>query len=267
MNIKLVAIDLDDTLLDTKLKVSPQCIAAINAVRDKGIYVTIATGRMYRSALPYAEQIGVEIPLITYQGALVKNSQSGEVLYNKSVPREQAVQVLDYLQRKGVHYQAYFNDRLCMKSLSQEGRDYIDLCGISPVIIEDLVGMAEKKDTPKIMMIVYDAQKLQDIEKEMNGMFGDRLVIIRSKPFYLEIMDQYATKADALQVVANHYKIKQNEVLAIGDSYNDLSMLAWAGIGVAMGNAPDQIKHCADYITATNEEEGVAEALHRFILN
>ncbi|MDD3894480.1 MAG: Cof-type HAD-IIB family hydrolase [Syntrophomonadaceae bacterium] len=268
MGIKLVAVDLDDTLLNSGLQISPECIAAINKVQEKGIIVTLATGRMFISALPYARQLESikDIPVITYQGALVKCSLSGEELYYRPLKTDKAIEIMQYFKKSKVHFQAYFNDQLCMESLTEEGMEYSRLAGVEPVIIKDLIEEASRQDTCKVLAVIENEKLLLDMELELRGIYTRDLYITRSKPCYLEVMDPQANKGDALKVIAGHYGIDRKEVLAIGDSYNDMAMIEWAGIGVAMGNARKSVKETADYITTSNEEEGVAEALYRFIL-
>jgi Cof subfamily protein (haloacid dehalogenase superfamily) len=266
MKVKLVAIDLDDTLLNPGLEISPGCAAAIRAVREKGVRVTLATGRMYQSALPYAQQLGVDIPLITYQGALVKSSSSEDILYYKPLPRQAAREVMNILKDMGIHYHTYFQDDLYMDNLTPEGRAYLELAGVRPVIVDDLIETLQCKESIKILAIIKDEIQAERTEQILKNIYGSSLNITRSKPYFLEIMNCKANKAIALQVIAQHYNIERGEVLAIGDSYNDLEMIQWAGIGVAMGNARKRVKEIADFVTLTNEEEGVAQALYKYVL-
>jgi hydroxymethylpyrimidine pyrophosphatase-like HAD family hydrolase len=205
MTLKLVAIDLDDTLLDSTLSISGPCKSNIRAAREKGVIITLATGRMYSSALPFALQLEVDVPLITYQGALVKNSQTQQVLYYQPLAPDMAVAVLKYFQKAGVHYHSYFNDQLCLESRSEEGMNYAQLAGVEPLIVPSLV-------------------------------------------------DACRQGQEALKI------------MAVGDSYNDMEMIKWAGLGVAMGNAPAEVKRVANYVTASNDEDGVAQALQYWIL-
>lgn len=267
MAIKLVAIDLDDTLLDPQLQISQHCLEAVRQVQKKGVLVTLATGRMYSSALPYARLLQVDVPLITYQGALVKNSLSHEILYNKPVPFVEAVEVMNFFHRAGVHYHCYFDDQLCMERLTRDGQEYSQLAGVKPVLIDNLIETARTRETLKILSVVHDKQKISQLQDQLREKYPeDHLNITRSKPYYLEVMHPQATKGDALQVVAAHYGITRDQVMAFGDSYNDLAMIEWAGLGVAMGNARDEVKQVASYVTHSNEEEGVAEALYKFVL-
>jgi hypothetical protein len=266
MNIKMVALDLDDTLLDSKLKISSSCVNAIQKVRQKGVVITLSTGRMFKSALPYARQLDIDVPIITYQGAWVKNSLSGEELYFRPLPKSLACQAMTYFREQGVHYHSYFNDELCVEELSAEANDYARLAGVKANLHPDLIANLDCCDAIKIMAITQNESHLLAMEKELKANFADQLYITRSKPSYLEVMDRQVGKARALELTANHFGIKRSEVMAIGDSFNDLDMIKWAGLGIAMGNAVEAVKEAADFVTFSNDEEGVTEALQRFVL-
>lgn len=266
MTIRLVAIDLDDTLLNGDLRITDRCKAAIDRTVQQGVVVTLATGRMLSSALPYAQELGVDVPLITYQGALVKNSRSHEILYFQPLPSRQAIEVLEYFAAQEVHFHTYFDDRLCMEKLTPEGRYYADLAGVEPVLVDSLTSAARTRAALKIMAVTRDKQQLLRMQTELKTGYQGSLYITQSKPCFLEVMNQKANKAAALKVVAKHYQVAQQEIMAIGDGYNDIEMLSFAGTGVAMGNAHPEIRKVADYVTCSNEEEGVAEALEKFIL-
>jgi Cof subfamily protein (haloacid dehalogenase superfamily) len=261
---RLVAIDLDDTLLNKDLKISPRTKANIIAARQLGTQITLATGRMFRSALPYAEQLGLDIPLITYQGALVKNSSSGEVLYHRPVPPELVRPVAERVRSYGYHLQMYFEDHLCMEKLTPEGQDYVDLAGVEVTLVSDL--LCACPEPTKILISNYDEGRLDRLAEVLQAEFGQKLYITKSKPYYLELLHPEATKGKALKVLADHFGIPQEAVIAIGDSFNDVDMIRFAGVGVVMGNAREEIKAEADYVTRSNEDDGVAEVLEKFIL-
>ncbi len=267
MGIKLVALDLDDTLLDSGLRISADCISAVQEARQRGIRVTLSTGRMYQSALPYARQLEIDVPLVTYQGAWVKNTLTEEVLYYKPLPSDLARQTMEYFKTLGLHYHSYYDDELCMETLSEEGKYYSRLAGVKANLVKDLIAELDSHDAMKIMAITDNEKLLLEMERELKSRFGQSLHITRSKPYFLEVMSREANKANALQVIASHYGIDRKEVMAVGDSYNDIEMIEWAGLGVAMANAFDLVKEAADFVTTSNEEEGVAEAIRRFVLN
>lgn len=267
MAVKLIAIDLDDTLLDSGLKISVPCLQSIQAAQKKGVIVTLATGRMYSSARPYAMDLKADVPLITYQGAVVKTSISEEILYYQPVPVKQAVEVMEFYKEEGVHYHTYFDDQLCLQSLNNEGTFYARMVGVEPHIVPDLIQACRNgREALKIMAVIHDEKCLLKLQEALKVKYGDTLSITSSKPYFLEVTNARGNKAEALKLVAEYYHIDQEDVLAVGDSYNDLSMIEWAGIGVAMQNAREVVKSAADYITASNEEHGVAEAIQRFVL-
>jgi len=196
----------------------------------------------------------------------VKNSETEEVLYYKPVPNDLSKEIMKFFKEIRVHFHSYYNDELCMEHLTEEGHYYSRLAGVKPHIIEDLIASLDQNEAMKIMAITDNEKVLLEMEAELRSRYSQRLYITRSKPFFLEIMSREASKANALQVVAEHYGIDRKEIMAIGDSYNDIDMIEWAGLGVAMGNAFKPVKEAADYVTVSNDEAGVAEAIRRFVL-
>ncbi len=266
MSIELVAIDLDDTLLDSRWRVPEACREAINTVQKMGIRVTLATGRMFQSALPYARELQIDLPLITYQGALIKEDQSGEILHFEPLPRYLAAEIMLYFRDRGIFYQSYFNDRFCIDRWSPEAKYYAELSGMEPRFYDDLMAASREEDTPKILATIFDEEKILSVERDLKQRYAEELHITRSKPVFLEVMKRSVDKGLALQILAYNLGIPRERVLAFGDSYNDLAMIKWAGIGVAMANSPGEVKAVADYLAPSNEEEGVARALHDIVL-
>lgn len=267
MSIKLLALDLDDTLLDSQKKISAACVNAIKQARDKGILITLATGRMYQAAVPYALELGIELPLITYQGAWVKNILSGEELFYRPLHTDIARDIMQYLKSQNIYFHSYFNDMLYVDRDGKECREYAGKTAVKAVIVENLLDTLETAEAMEILACIPEEDLLLDIEEKLRIRYADKLHINRFTDKYLEIMDKEANKLSALKVIARHYKIDREEIMAIGDSYNDLEMIEWAGLGVAMSNACQECKELADFITASNEEAGVAEALQKFVLN
>jgi len=263
--IKLVAIDLDGTLLDNDRKISPRTKEAIRKVREKGIEVTFATGRMFYSARPYADDLGLNLPLITYQGALVKESATGEVLYERTVDAELARQVVDLAYEKGLSLNFYVDDWILVDTLTTECDTYARKFNARFREVGDLRKFGHLSPI-KLLVIDYDEDSLNALEVECNQIFGSSLHITKSMPEYLEFLHPEATKAAGVEAVANHLGIRAEEVMAIGDSWNDLEMLEYAGMAVVMGNARDAIKEKADYVTCSNEDDGVAEALEQLLI-
>lgn len=262
--IKLVAIDLDDTLLNGKLAISPRTADAIRQAMDKGVIVTLATGRMYQSALTYALELGLDVPLITYHGALVKTSLSKEVLYHRPVPLHLARKVVDYTVGKGLDINIYMSDELYVQAGNKHVDEYIKISNVDFYTVPDL--RAALQTEPHKILVMDAEETINRLGEELRAITGGQLHITKSKPFFLEITHPEANKGKALETMAKNLGIEQEEVMAIGDSYNDLEMIKYAGIGVAMGNARAEIQKAADFVTCSNDEHGVAEAICRFVL-
>lgn len=263
--IKLVAMDLDDTLLSSSLKITAHTKRVIEQIQASGVHVTLATGRMYRSTLPFAVEIGITEPLITYQGALVKDISSGEVLYYQPVPMQVAKEVLQKGYELDIHINIYLNDTLFVDGITEEGIGYARLARVELHPVGNLLEFL--KDDPVKIIFIAEEKMLDELQPFMEEKYGRELYITRSKPHYLEFMHAEANKGRALAALAESLGVAREEVFAIGDSFNDLPMIEYAGLGVAMGNARQEVQAQADYVTATNDDEGVARALEKFILS
>lgn len=261
---RLIATDLDDTLLNDAIEVSAANQAALQKAMNMGVMVTIATGRMFRSALPIAEQLGIRAPIITYQGALVRDTETRETFWERPVPLRLAQRVLEEGYRADLHMNVYIGDRLIVDRITPEGTGYAKLAEVEMNPVGNLLDFL-KQDPVKILYIA-NPDMLDRLNRELQDKFGPALYITKSKPNYLEFMHPEATKKHGLKALAEKYGIRREEIMAFGDSYNDIDMLEFAGMGVAMGNAPDKIKEKADYVTASNNEDGVAEAVRKFVL-
>ena len=261
---KLIATDLDDTLLNDQLEVSPENSQALKKAMELGTVVTIATGRMFRSALPIALGLGIRNPIIAYQGALIKDTVSGEVLWHRPVPLDLAHQVLKAGYRANVHMNVYLDDNLFVDDITPEGKGYANLAEVEMTSVGNLLEFLTA-DPSKILFIA-EPSFLDRLKQELQEVFGDSLYITKSKPNYLEFMHREATKKHALQSLADRFGIRREEIMAFGDSYNDLDMLEFAGFGIAMGNGVKEVKETAKYVTANNNEDGVAKAIKKFLL-
>lgn len=264
MTIKLVALDMDDTLLDHSNRISPRTREVIRQAVAQGVTVTVATGRMYRSALPFAQQLELDVPLITYNGALIKSALSGETLMHTPIAGDTARQVLALFREKGWYIQSYINDTLYVAELDEKARYYEKLSGVTPVAVGyELYTMA---GMPTKLLALSEPGEISVINQTVTAAFHGRLYTAVSKPNYLEMANPEVNKGKALAYLASLLGIKQQEIMAVGDSANDLDMLQYAGLGVAMGNASEQVKAAADAVTCANDADGVAEAIIKYVL-
>ncbi|AEG61809.1 Cof-type HAD-IIB family hydrolase [Desulforamulus ruminis] len=263
---RMLAIDLDDTLLNSRLQISPRTKEAIRRARDAGVHVTLATGRMYRSALPYARELELNLPLITYQGALIKEVATEEVLLHRPLPLELAREAVALASSQGHHVNVYLDDNLYVGKLTPEAEKYRKISGVPIYPVGDLVKLLDKRGVaPTKVLVVGEETAMDELGEQMLDRFGKTLHICKSKPHFLELSHPEATKGHALDTLARRWDLTRDQVIAVGDSYNDLEMIEYAGLGVVMGNACPDIKAKADYITQSNEQDGVAEVIAKFI--
>ncbi|MZP29389.1 Cof-type HAD-IIB family hydrolase [Heliobacterium undosum] len=263
--IKLVAIDVDDTLLTPDLRISLPVQQAIAQARRQGIAVTLATGRMFRATLPYARQLDLDLPLIVYQGAMIKDSATGEVLLHHPVPQDLALEVFDFLRSEGLHVNIYVDDHLHVEKVGEEALGYMGLARVPATLVRDQRRLLEGALPTKILAI-GEPERMAALVEPCRQRWGDRLYVTRSKPFYLEFMNPWSGKGSALAFLAERLGISREAVMVIGDSYNDMDMLEYAGLGVVMGNGPEEVKRHAGWVAPSNEEDGVAAALCRWAL-
>lgn len=265
MAIKLFVTDLDGTLLDPNHGLSEENKKAIQLASQQGVTVTIATGRMYVSALPYAEQLGVNVPIITYNGALIK-SVEGEILYESYLDAKTVVDLLDYCIEKDWYIQTYQEDKLYFKEYGEKSRGYEALAGLKGEVIgvEGLYTKTEK--VPKMMVITGSSSESDRVVEELQQKFAGRLFAVKSVDEYVEIINVGVNKATAIEMLLQKLGMTKDEVMAIGDSNNDLPMLKAAGHSVAMGNANAAVKSVCDYVTTDCASSGVAKAIYDYVL-
>lgn len=264
MKFKLIAIDLDDSLLYHDLTVSKRNRKAIQEAARRGIVVTIATGRMYRATRPFVDMLDINVPVITYQGAMIVDGGTNEILHHSPVPLEWAGKIVDFAHQEKVHLQAFSKDEYYFEEDNRFSELYGSVIGFKGHPVGPLKDFLQ--EPPTKMIIIDEPQRIKDLRGQAHQIFGNQLEISISKPNYLEFTHPDANKGKAVQYLANILGITADEIIAIGDSFNDISMLSLAGLGVAMGNSPQDVKDAADYVTASNNEDGVAIAIEKFAL-
>jgi len=260
---KLVAVDLDDTLLQEDLTLLDECVSVLKEAQRRGVKVVIATGRMYRSALPYAKRLGIDGYLIAYNGALIKGVD-GETFWHKPVPAEYARELVDVARRTGLRLNFYVEDALIVEGFDERVEYYISIAQVEPEVVDDLAAVLERGEPTKCLF-VGDADQVAEVLPGLEAQFPD-LQISRSKPRFIEVTRRGIRKEVAVAAVAEAYGLSMDDVMAVGDADNDVTMLAQAGIGVAVANASAKAKEAADYVAAEARGRGVCEAVRRFVL-
>jgi Cof subfamily protein (haloacid dehalogenase superfamily) len=262
---KLVAFDLDGTLLGEELLLRPRVLAAVSKMLERGVQGCIVTGRMYRAALPFVRQLQFTAPVVCYQGAAVVDPETDDVLQDVPLPNAEALGLERYARDNGLHIQLYANDRYYCEQRNQYVALYAKISGVEPVIVPSLRKQFETWDATKAVIIAEPEVVLEHLPR-VKQLCGDRAYVTRSIAYFLEVMNSKVNKGKSLEVVARYLDIPISEVMAIGDSWNDAPLLQAAGFGVAMGSAPPELREVADAVVSDVENDGVAEAIERFVL-
>ncbi len=267
MSYRLLAIDLDGTLLDDNVGISTRNYRAIKMAQEKGVKVTIATGRPFKSCLPYARKLAVDIPFITYHGALVRSLELKEPLLYNPVDFDLACDVVETAEKLGYHINLYIDDRVHIREENSFSRMYQDITAVEVLPVGNLYTFLanEKKAPPKLTIIDFEG-RLEKMESFLYENYREKLTITKSHQNFLEITHLKATKGQALKSLVDILNVEQDEVMAFGDSYNDIDMLQYAGMGVAVANAPREVQEKADFITRSHLEDGVAEVIEEYII-
>lgn len=266
MTIRLVAMDLDDTLLRDDWTISPRVVKAIQKAQLQGVKMTIATGRMPISTRPYAEQLGLDVPVITYHGAMIQQALSGDILFRRVIPSALAAEIVQDVAGRGVYTQIYLKDRVITQELKDWSFEYARISNVRIEEVDLSILLSQEPEGVEKILLMGEEADLDQLAPLLRQTYGERVNITKSKPYFLEMTDGSVNKGVALAALAEHFGINQSEVMAIGDSFNDLEMINYAGLGVAMGNARPEIQERADVITTSNEDDGVAVAIERYVL-
>jgi len=262
-------------------QISEHVSQAVALAIARGVQITLATGRSFQSTLPYAHALEIELPLICYQGGLVQYAGTGEILYQAALALELVEESIDLSQTRCWQLILYMRDEILLTEYRHSVEEYRHLLGPTVRKVADFraaivpassggmapTSQAGRRDGQPLKLTVMAAEaEIATIEAEMNRRFAGRMEILRSHPNFVEGIPPGVSKKDALVRLARHMGIPRRQVMAIGDQDNDASMVAWAGLGVGMGNGSTRCKDAADWIAPPIEQDGAAVAIERFLL-
>jgi hypothetical protein len=225
------------------LQLDPRDVEAVGRMVRAGITVVASTGRPFPGALPWVERLGLDTPIICYQGAQIRD-QTGEMLLDHGIEHGLAMEVIRFARDRDVHVQAYSNDDLLVERDRPEAHQYADHAGMPIHVVGDL-DKAMGPTTPKLVMVAR-SEVLESLLPEVRSRWLGRLNAATSMPTYLEFTSIESDKAQALAFLCEHLGILQAQTVAVGDGRNDVSMIAWAGLGVAVEGAEPEVIAAAD---------------------
>lgn len=271
---KMIAMDMDGTLLNNSKEVSEFSKEVLDRAAEEGIKLVVCTGRIFTSARFYAKIIGTKAPIIASNGAYIREKDRDEAVFQRYLSGDCIEKVVDISIKHGLYPHAFTSDTIYTKkllffsanytrwneSLPEEDRVKIEL-------IENFDSMINGKENKILKVVVADdnIDKVKKAKEEIRNELD--VAVFSSLDNNFEVMAPGVSKGSAVKMLADYYGISNDEIICFGDNENDKSMIQLAGLGIAMDNATDELKKVADYITDSNERDGVAKAIEKFVLN
>lgn len=266
---KIIALDMDGTLLNDNKVITERTKEALRKAREKGVKVVLASGRPVDGLKKYLNELNLisdEEYVLSFNGSLVQKVKSEEVLYEIGLNGKDLHYLYDVSCNLGVNIHAFSPTRGLITPKISEYTELEARLNNIDVKVCDFSEVSEDEHIVKVMFI--DDEKIIDrVIKELPKEVSERFKVVRSAPYFLEEINKNSGKATGLAALAKYLNVDKEEIIAVGDAGNDLDMIEYAGLGVAMGNAAEEVKKVANYITADNNSDGIAEIIEKFILN
>lgn len=266
---KVLVLDIDGTLTNSEKKITENTKNSIIHIMEEGHIVMLASGRPTPGMRRYAKELELEKYggyLLSFNGGKIINCKSGEIVFQKTIPPVILPGLYKFAIENDCGLMTYLADTIILGTRSDE---YVEL-------ESRINGMPIKKAANLLSFVDFEMNKClmtAPIEKapgfvdRLNEVYGNIVSVYRSEPFFIEIMPKGIDKASSLEKMLSAVGIKRENAICCGDGFNDMTMIKYAGVGVAMANAQEKVKQAADYVTASNDEDGIVEVIHKFILN
>ncbi|MCL5036366.1 MAG: Cof-type HAD-IIB family hydrolase [Chloroflexi bacterium] len=261
---KLVAVDVDGSLVGCDLLITARVKERVRQARALGVEFTLATGRAHFSAVRFAKELGLTLPLITYGGGMISDAGNGRIYFRKALSPDLARGAYEILTEIGLQVHIHDDKGVHAAEERDEIRLYNSLTS-NPVIITDIEPVLDAGPM-KLLAVSDDMDLLKKGELILEEKLPGLVSIARSLPNFVEVVDVDVSKGTALEWLGGHLGIKREEIIAFGDSYNDISMLEYAGLGIAAEDAPDEVKEYADIVGPGPDNEGTAWIIENFVL-
>jgi len=261
---RLLAIDLDGTLLTPQRTISPHTITVLNQAVDAGLKLVIATGRVPYIFHEFGKYLPLNAPQITSNGAVIIDPHTYATLHEQYMPQDEVLPIINATHELGLQLCYYTDQKLFAEQALYDLHNwYLNSVPVTPTNDISLL-----HTQPCIKIAAFsDAAEISAIRRELAQQFSGRLYVTQTAHTWLEFLHPDVSKANGLGFISRLLNIKPEEIIAFGDNHNDLEMLRFSGLGIAMGNANDEVKSAADYVTLSNAEDGVAAAVEKFVLS
>lgn len=257
--------DLDGTLVNSQGITSTRARIAIAQAQAQGVLVTLATGRSFPAVQSIALELGLNAPVILYNGACIRYPSDGRILFQRPIAIRLARKIIRFLRQKKLSPVAFVDDGLYSdQPISPNISPHSGLNGMTLNILGNALEQLDR--APEKIAVIVSAKNANRLAKQLRVQAADEISLTHPYPTVWEMTHQYSSKGRALRWLAKHLNVPRRQVLAVGDGDNDIDMIEWAGLSVAMGNAPRSIRLASDYVTDSVENDGLAKAIEHFVL-
>lgn len=263
--IKLIVSDIDGTLLTKRYEFAPGVEEAVAEARARGVIFVVCTGRMHAAAMRYARMLSLTEPIISYNGAVVKE-QNGDVIEASYFSPSLFGRLLLYVEARGWYAQSYEDDEFYYPRAIPATIEYEEANKLKGHEVGFDGMLSRSARVPKLLVMRGTAEEADEALRDIKKSFDGEILAVKSTATYIEITMPGVSKGHGLSVLARRYGVSLGETMAMGDAGNDISMIEAAGVGVAMGNATDDVKAAADFVTTSVDDGGSAMAINRFVL-
>ncbi len=266
---KILAVDLDGTLLNSRKEIPAKNLESLLEAQEKGLIVVIASGRSTPGTMHIAKELQLEKFggfIMAFNGGMITNCKTDEILFQKLLPLDILPKVYEFSKTGDFQITSYKDNRIICEDIDNKYIQYLSFANRMEARQTDDFIKTVNYPVPKYL-IVGDPEPLHELELKMCKAFEGKLNICRSDPFLLEVLPYEINKGYSLKILLDKLNLKREELIACGDGFNDRSMVEYAGLGVAMENAQQEVKEVADYIAKSNEECGIEEVVRKFILS
>ena len=268
MEYKLIALDIDGTLTNSQKEITPRTRYALMEAQKQDKKIILASGRHTVGIMPIAKDLMLDRFggfIMAFNGGRIINCETGETMVSKLFPLEYLPDIVNVLKDSNITINTY-DDRRIISDNKVNDYTYVerDIIKAEMVVVDDFISSV-RFDINKILL-AGEPDELDKYQKILADRYDGLLDVYKSAPYFLEIMPFGVTKGSMLPLLLDKLKIKREELAAFGDNYNDITMIGYAGFGVAMGNAETDVKKIADYICESNDNDGIANTLDKFVL-
>ncbi|TVY08325.1 HAD family phosphatase [Paenibacillus cremeus] len=265
MKYRLIALDVDGTLLNDDYELTAVTKQTLRQLQEAGVKIVLCTGRGPANAVPILEQLEMEGVLITHNGAATIETPGPKLLHQYSFTVDEVTAIVRHCREHQVHFDVCTALDMYVETVGEQEAKMYNKYMVSPEIVTDVLTMSE----PIVKLTMFGSeQQMDEAERELARLtLPESLTWIRSGVYFIDVMSKAVSKGNALRALARQWQIEPEAIVAMGNYYNDVDMIRFAGLGIAMMNSPEEVKQAADFVTASNNEDGVHLALLKHVMS